>query len=202
MQTRYYGQAWRDRELPIFWLEDRQLNMFQDQGVEIGAIIGCASTRGSFKTPAVAGLIRGALMSGVLRKDDIVIENTSGRAGVELAHLLRGIVSDLWLVMKPDVPMAKQGLSRLCGARIILPDIGPGKTGITTARRIGGGGWDAVRKIWNTETMGGARIINLDQYAATEHVSYLYRTWAVPKILDAFPGEFDYLVVAVGTGGT
>ncbi len=189
----YYANDWMKTRIPVVPLEDERVNMFRDHGIELMAIAGCALPRGSFKTPAVAGLINAALACGAFQPGDIAVEASSGRTGIELVHMTRGIASEVWLVMKLDVPTTKRGLPMVCGAHIITPE--PNLTPIETARKIGGG-WDGERKEWKRN----GKFFNFDQYGSP-HVSDLYETWAVPKILDEV-GEFDVLIVGVGTAGT
>ena len=188
-----YTDDWMKAKIPVVPITDKRVNMFQENGIELFAIAGCALPRGSFKTPAVAGLVNAALACGALQQGDIVVEASSGRTGNELVHMTRGGVSEVWLVMKLDVPATKRGLPMIGGARIITPE--PGLTPIETARKIGGG-WDREHKMWKKN----GKFLNLDQYGSP-HVSDLYETWAVPKILDEIE-TFDILVTGIGTAGT
>ena len=166
--------------------------MFEGKDIEMGAVLGCALPGGSFKLPGIASLIDGAKQEGALVEGDVVVEASSGRALRTIINLLRGYTSNTVGVMKQDVPTAKRGSVTFAGANVVTPDIG--LTPVETARRIGGGGW--VDNGWKKN----GNILNLDQYGSP-YLKLGYRDWGAAQIVEEF-GDFDVLVVAIGTGGT
>lgn len=190
--------GWEKCSIPVLPLEDERVNMLVKYGIELDAIAGCALPLGSLKLPGVEGLLSAARAYGAYREGDDVIEATSGRTGSYLVRLAKKYgLRKVILVMKRDVPRAKSDGPLIAGATIISPDLDAEFRQISpikTARNRGGGGW--TEKGWQRN----GKLFNLDQYAAP-YLKDNYANWAVPKILDA-AGEFEVLVVPVGTGGT
>lgn len=96
-------------------------------------------------------------------------------------------------IIKDDVPGAKKGLVRFAGADRIDP--GHKHNPIQFARDLGGGGW--LGDHWG---IGPNNTVNPDQYACPYTYTH-YEGWASEKIV-RYGGEFDDLIVPVGTGST
>lgn len=185
--------------LPVVPVLDPILNMFEKEGIQMFAILGSRLRNQSFKRLAALSLLYEAKEQGALQKDDVVVEATSGRTGNEFAREARNspfYASNVILVMKKDVPIAKQSAPIIAGATVVNPEFG--SMPITTARKIGGGGWG--ENGWAKRVKNRISYVNLDQYAAPS-VKVLYREWAVPQVLEQID-DFQVLVSPIGTGGT
>ncbi len=187
---------WKKERLPVIPIKDERVNFFAKYGVEMAAVAGCALSWRTLKLPAAEGILDGLDAHGLLRSDVNYAEASSGRmAEMYLARAKsRGLRRDQFtFLIRDDVPGAKKGIVRFGGADRIEP--GRKSNAIQLARDMGGGGWNG--KGWN---IGANSTVNPDQYA-TPYAYTHYEGWASENIVEQF-GEFDDIVVPVGTGST
>jgi cysteine synthase len=192
----YTLEHWQDEPLPVITITDERVNLYAQYGVTMAAVAGCALSYRSLKLPAAWGLFEGLQEHGLLSRKNNWVENSSGRIAEMYLRTAQhhGLEPEQFtFIMKSDVPSSKRGIVRFHGAE--MKDPGSKQDGILMARELGGGGWNG-----NGWGMGPNNTINPDQYACP-YVSKYYETWMAAAILDAF-GEFDDLIVPVGTGGT
>ncbi len=174
-----------------------ELNPFKEDRIEMFAVLGYSMPYETMKFLPALGLLQDAKEKGMLEKVTSVIDSTSGAFGLVLTELAPAEpfnVPRVTLVMKEDVPLGKRYPPYLAGANIIPPL--EGLSPIATARKLGGGGWKPNGE-WKASPDG---CLDLDQYANPAN-ALLYRTWAVPKILEQIP-DINAAVVTIGTGGT
>ena len=187
---------WKKERLPVIPITDERINFFAEHGVTMAAVAGCALSWRTLKLPAAEGLLDGLEERGLLGRDFNYIEASSGRmAEMFLARAKsRGLLRQQFtFLIRDDVPGAKKGLVRFSGADRIEP--GRKRNPIQLARDMGGGGWNGNG--WN---VGSNNTVNPDQYASPFAYTH-YEGWASESIVEGF-GEFDDIVVPVGTGCT
>lgn len=192
-----YLQSQKDWHLPVVPISD-EMNPFAYLRVKLWGILGFRLPYGTLKIFAVLSLLKHAKETGKLKGVKTLVESTSGAFGLALTQIAPDRefgVPNVCLILKEEVPDGKRYPLIHAGAEVMkpLPDLSP----IATARKMGGGGFQADGK-WEMAEDG---IFNLDQYGCPAN-SWLYRDEAGPKILQQMPMGFKLFVSPVGTGGS
>ena len=141
---------------------------------------------GSIKDRIALAMIEDAEAKGILKKDTVIVEPTSGNTGVGLALVAAIKGYKLIVVMPESMSIERRRLVAAYGAEVVL-----------TPKEKGTGG--AV-----------AKALEL----AAEHPNYwvpqqfqnpanpaVHEATTAQEILQSFPKGFDYFVTGVGTGG-
>lgn len=141
---------------------------------------------GSIKDRIALAMIEDAEAKGILKKDTVIVEPTSGNTGVGLALVAAVKGYKLIVVMPESMSIERRRLVAAYGAEVVL-----------TPKEKGTGG--AV-----------AKALEL----AAEHTNYwvpqqfqnpanpaVHEATTAQEILQSFPEGFDYFVTGVGTGG-
>ena len=159
------------------------------QGICAEVLVKCewCNPAGSAKDRAVQFMLDDAIAAGRLATGGTVVEPTSGNTGIALAAqaLARGVHA---VIVMPDNMSAERiSLMRARGAQVILT---PAVTGMQGA-------------IQKAEEIVAATpgAMMLGQFENPANALAHYATTG-PEILAQTGGKIDYLVVAVGTGGT
>jgi cysteine synthase B len=126
--------------------------------------------------------------SGVLTRDKIIIEATSGNTGISIAWLGRQKGYKTHIVMPDSMSLERRRLLSICGAKLILTEGKYGMEGaITTAREM---------------LAKDSRYYMLDQFTNPGNPMAHYKTTGT-EILEDFPyDQIDVFVASIGTGGT
>jgi cysteine synthase A len=141
---------------------------------------------GSIKDRIGLSMIEDAERKGILTKNSVIIEPTSGNTGVGLAVVAAVKGYRLILVMPESMSIERRRLMATYGAKFELtPRDGGMKAAIERARQL------------VSETANAWMPMQFDNQANVE----VHRRTTVQEILRDFPEGFDALITGVGTGG-
>jgi len=142
---------------------------------------------GSIKDRIGVSMIDAAERAGLIRKDTIILEPTSGNTGIALAFICASRGYPLVLTMPDSMSEERVRLLRMFGAKVILTSGNEGMTG-------------AVRK---AEEMArtDSRYFIPQQFRNPANPDIHKKTTAL-EIWEDTDGKIDILVAGVGTGGT
>jgi S-sulfo-L-cysteine synthase (O-acetyl-L-serine-dependent) len=159
-----------------------------NSGVEIYAKLEGTNPGGSIKDRIALKMLEQAEKEGVLTKDKIIIEPTSGNTGIGLAMIgaVRGYAVEI--VMSAAVSEERQKMIRAFGAKIILTDVDKGTDG-------------AIMKARELVKKDPEKYFMPDQFSNKYNKIVHYETTA-REIWDDMEGKIDYFVSSIGTSGT
>lgn len=140
----------------------------------------------SIKDRIALAMIEDAEQKGILHKDSVIIEPTSGNTGIGLAMVAAVKGYKLILVMPESMSIERRRLMSLYGASFEL-----------TPREKGMKGAIEKAKELVAATPHGWMPQQFDNPANTE----VHRRTTAQEILNDFPNGIDYLITGVGTGG-
>jgi cysteine synthase A len=142
---------------------------------------------GSIKDRIGASMIEAAEKAGLIMKDTIILEPTSGNTGIALAFICAAKGYPLVLTMPDTMSVERIHLLRMFGAELILT---PGNEGMTGAVRL-------------AEEMASrdSRYFIPQQFRNAANPAIHRKTTAL-EIWEDTEGRVDVVVAGVGTGGT
>ncbi len=140
----------------------------------------------SIKDRIALSMITDAEAKGLLNKDSVIIEPTSGNTGIGLALVAAVKGYKIILVMPESMSIERRRLMSLYGAEFVLTPREKGMKGaIEKANELAAENKNA----WVPQ--------QFDNPANTA----IHRTTTALEILNDFPGGLDYIITGVGTGG-
>ena len=140
----------------------------------------------SIKDRIALSMIEDAEEKGLLHKDSVIIEPTSGNTGIGLALVAAVKGYKLILVMPESMSVERRRLMQVYGAEFVLTPREKGMKGaIERAQELA------------RETPGGWIPQQFDNEANTE----AHRRTTAREILDDFADGLDFVITGVGTGG-
>jgi cysteine synthase B len=163
-------------------------NIIRKPGVEVLAKVEGFNPTGSIKDRIALKMIEQAEADGVLTKDKIIIEATSGNTGIGLAMI--GVVKGykVQIVMSAAVSIERQKMIKAFGGEIIL-----------TERELGTDG--AIIKTKELTSTYPERYFNPNQDSNEYNKIAHYKTTA-EEIWEQTGGRVTHFVSALGTSGT
>lgn len=140
----------------------------------------------SIKDRIALAMIEDAESKGILNKDSVIIEPTSGNTGIGLALVAAVKGYRIILVMPESMSIERRRLMAIYGAEFVL-----------TPREKGMKGAIEKATELTASTPGGWMPQQFDNAANTQ----VHRDTSAQEILNDFPEGIDYLITGVGTGG-
>ncbi len=140
----------------------------------------------SIKDRIALSMIEDAEAKGILNKDSVIIEPTSGNTGIGLSMVAAVKGYKIILVMPESMSIERRRLMALYGAEFVLT---PREKGMKGAIEKAGELVATTPNAWMPQ--------QFDNPANTE----IHRKTTAVEILNDFPDGIDYLITGVGTGG-
>jgi len=142
---------------------------------------------GSVKDRIGYSMIEAAEKAGLIKKDTIILEPTSGNTGIALAFICAAKGYPLVLTMPDTMSVERIHLLRMFGAEVILT---PGNEGMSGAVKIA-----------EEMSLKDSRYFIPQQFKNSANPDIHKKTTAL-EIWEDTDGHVDILVAGVGTGGT
>ncbi len=158
-------------------------------GVPAAILLKCEffNPLGSVKDRIGMAMIEDAEKRGVLKKDTVIIEPTSGNTGIALAFVAAAKGYTLTLTMPETMSLERRALLAMLGATLVLTPGAEGMQGaIARAEQLA------------KETPNSWIPQQFENPANPE----IHKTTTAEEIWNDTAGQVDILVAAVGTGGT
>ena len=158
-------------------------------GVDATILLKCEffNPLSSVKDRIGAAMIEDAEKRGVLKKDTVIIEPTSGNTGIALAFVAAAKGLKLILTMPETMSTERRKLLKILGAKLVLTEGAKGMKGaIAKAEELN-------KQIPNS--------VVLQQFSNPSNPA-IHRKTTAEEIWRDTDGKVDFVVAGVGTGGT
>ena len=162
---------------------EKQYNTFG----ELYAKIEYFNPASSAKDRVAAEMIADAERKGILKKDTIIIEPTSGNTGIGLSAVCAAKGYHLIIVMPDSMSMERQLLMKAYGAELVLTDGNLGMKGAIEKA-------EELKNEYPGSVIAGQFVNPANPEA--------HRKTTGPEIYEDMDGNVDIFVSTVGTGGT
>ncbi len=163
-----------------------KVNKLYPKDYEVWLKLERSNPGGSIKDRIALSMVEKAEKQGLLNKNSVIVEPTSGNTGIGLAMVAAVKKYRLILVMPESMSVERRKIMAAYGAEFELTPREKGMNGaIERARQIRDGNPD----VWIPS--------QFDNEANPE----IHRTATAQEIINDFPEGFDYLITGVGTGG-
>src|ERR1700726_60356 len=159
------------------------------RGTEATIAIKCEffNPLGSVKDRIGMSMIEAAEKEGIIKPDTVIVEPTSGNTGIALAFVCAAKGYKLILTMPETMSLERRTLLALLGAQLILT---PGSEGMKGAIARAEQLLKTTPNSWMPQQFNNPANPAIHQQTTAEEI------WADTD------GKVDFLVAAVGTGGT
>ena len=163
-----------------------RLNRLFGDKAEVWMKLERANPGASIKDRIALSMIEGAEKRGVLKKDTVIIEPTSGNTGIGLALVSAVKGYRLILTMPESMSLERRRYMKALGAELVLT---PKENGMPGAIAKAGELLTSTPNSWMPQ-----------QFENPANVE-AHRQTTAKEILADFPDGLDYLITGVGTGG-
>ncbi len=163
-----------------------KVNNLYPEGYEVYVKLEKTNPGGSIKDRIALSMVEDAERKGIINKDSLLIEPTSGNTGIGLALVAAVKGYKLILIMPESMSVERRRILTAYGAELVLTPKEKGMKGaISKAEELAAENDNAwIPSQFDNEA-------NIDAH----------RQNTAQEILKDFPDGFDYLVTGVGTGG-
>lgn len=163
-----------------------RINRLFDARVEVWMKLERANPGGSIKDRIALAMIEDAEQKGLLNKETVIIEPTSGNTGIGLAMVAAAKGYKIILTMPESMSLERRRYLSALGARLELTPKDKGMKGaIARAEEL----HQAIPNSW------------IPQQFENEANPEIHRRTTAQEIINDFPEGLDYLITGVGTGG-
>lgn len=163
-----------------------KINHLFDKKIEVWVKLERANPGGSIKDRIALSMIDEAEKQGILNKNTVIVEPTSGNTGIGLAMVAAVKGYKLILVMPESMSVERRKIMTSFGAKLEL-----------TPREKGMKGAIERAKELVAENKNSWMPMQFDNPANTK----IHRETTAQEILKDFPEGLDYIITGVGTGG-
>ncbi|MFZ3074466.1 MAG: cysteine synthase family protein [Minisyncoccales bacterium] len=166
-------------------VEIKKLN--PNPNVKIFAKLEGFNPTGSIKDRIALAMIEDAEKTGRLKKEQTIIEPTSGNTGISVAMVAAMKGYKVIIMMPEHMSVERRKMIKAFGAELIL--VKPEE-------------WrDAAIKKVKTMVAADGNLVMLNQFENQQNCDIHYRTTG-KEIINEIDGEVNYFIAGVGTGGT
>lgn len=163
-----------------------RLNRLFRNDIEVWMKVEGFNPCSSIKDRIAMAMIEDAEQRGLINKDTVIIEPTSGNTGIGLAFVCAVKGYRLILTMPESMSIERRKFMGALGAELVL-----------TPKELGMGGTINKAKEILEETDNAWMPQQFQNPANVE----VHRKTTAQEILDDFPDKLDYMITGVGTGG-
>ena len=163
-----------------------KLNPFKK--INIYAKLEGANPGGSVKDRTALYLIKKAEEEGILNKDKIILEPTSGNTGIGIAMVAAVKGFKTLIVLPESVSVERRKILKAFGAEIVLSPAEKGTDGAI----------DVAKKLLEENR---EKYVMLDQFSNKNNILAHYETTG-KEIIEQTNGKIDFFVAGIGTSGT
>ncbi|MDR3215717.1 MAG: cysteine synthase A [Bacilli bacterium] len=159
--------------------------LVDDNSAEVYVKLESFNLTGNIKIRPAYYMINDVLQKGILSKDNIIVEPTSGNTGIALAYIANLLGIEIYLIMPETMSIERRQIMEAYHAKIILTE---GKLGMK----------GAIEKA--NELAQDHKYVLLQQFNNPANTLSHYETTA-QEIINDF-NNLDAFIAGVGTGGT